>query len=267
MGYIYMIRNKKTGKAYIGETIRDATYRWKQHIQCIKSKHGCPALRDAFIKYGIDSFEFKVLIICFDEDRFVYEKEYIAKYNTQIPNGYNILPGGIGGAGFKGKAHTEEVKNIIRNKSKANWNNMDDNEKDRIRNDISNKVKALNISERMKISEKWKDAVKHMSEKRRDMHMHSPEIKNKIRDSVLTYYKNNPNAKPSVNIYKHREIMCNAVGRPIEQYDLEGNLIQSYRSISEAGRTSSVKKTNIQQVLKGNTKTAGNFIWKYATKA
>jgi hypothetical protein len=38
-------------------------------------------------KYGLESFKFEVVIICFDEDRFNYEKEYIKKYNSQAPNG------------------------------------------------------------------------------------------------------------------------------------------------------------------------------------
>ncbi len=47
--------------------------------------------------------------------------------------------------------------------------------------------------------------------------------------------------------------------------DLKDNeLVKEYNSISEAGRISGVKKTNIQQVLSGNTQTAGGYIWKYA---
>lgn len=96
MGYIYRIRNRITGKSYIGETIKEPEARWKQHIACAKAGKGCPALRDSFKKYGVEPFEFKVIIICFDEDRFFYERDYIKRYNTQAPNGYNILPGGIG---------------------------------------------------------------------------------------------------------------------------------------------------------------------------
>ena len=114
MGFIYKITNTISRKCYIGETKEiSAELRWKKHIQTINRNKGCPALRDAIKKYGIDKFKFEIIIVCFDEDRFIYEKEYIKKYNCQVPNGYNILPGGLGGAGFQGKKHTEKsIQNI-----------------------------------------------------------------------------------------------------------------------------------------------------------
>lgn len=96
---------------YIGETLeKDPVERWKGHQHAFKRGVGCPALRDAVKVHGIENFRFEVLIICFDEDRFKFEREYIKKYNTLVPNGYNILEGGVGGAGFKGKKHSEKTK-------------------------------------------------------------------------------------------------------------------------------------------------------------
>ena len=76
MGFIYKITNK----CYIGETKEKMPEtRWKQHKRTIEKGIGCPALQNAVKKYGIDNFTFKVLIICFDEERFKFEKEYIWK--------------------------------------------------------------------------------------------------------------------------------------------------------------------------------------------
>lgn len=98
MAVIYRIRNRVSGKCYIGETKeKDPYVRWKAHQQTIAKGIGCPALQDAVRKYGIQNFEFTILIFCFDEDRFQYEKDYIKRYNSQVPNGYNITPGGEGG--------------------------------------------------------------------------------------------------------------------------------------------------------------------------
>ena len=47
---------------------------------------GCPALQDAVNKYGIDKFTFKILLICFDEDRYKFEIEYIIKFNLTFSN-------------------------------------------------------------------------------------------------------------------------------------------------------------------------------------
>ena len=51
--------------------------RWNSHKAAIKHNNGCPLLTNAFKKYGIKSFKFEIIIICFDEDSYKYEKEYI----------------------------------------------------------------------------------------------------------------------------------------------------------------------------------------------
>ncbi len=67
MGFIYKITNIVSNKCYIGETKEDTPEkRWQRHIQSIKRNEGCPALKDAIKKYGIEKFKFEVLIICFD---------------------------------------------------------------------------------------------------------------------------------------------------------------------------------------------------------
>ena len=263
MGFIYRIRNRLTQKCYIGETTApDPEKRWKEHLNTIKRGRGCPALRDAIQKYGVEAFEFKVLIICFDEDRFHYEREYIQRYNTQIPNGYNILPGGVGGAGFKGKKHSEETKDRLRKTSSDAWNRLSEEEKNKIREQQRKKAKELNLGEKMKQSEKWKEVVKGMSERRRNM-MLTTNTKDKIRQSLLKYYANSDNRNSQINIEKHRDAMCKAVGRPVAQYTPENVLIKEYKSISEAGRLSGVVKSNIVHALKRTNAKAGGFVWRY----
>ena len=123
MGYIYKIRNIITNKCYIGETKKsNPLLRWNEHKSKIQKGIGCPALQDAVKKYGVENFTFVILIICFDEDRYKYEMEYIKKYNTMAPNGYNLTPGGEGG-GFYGKKHSQETINNISNFMKNRYSN------------------------------------------------------------------------------------------------------------------------------------------------
>lgn len=57
--YIYRIKNKITKKFYIGESKKkDVKWRWSEHKQNIKNNKGCPALRDAVIKYGMKILSF-----------------------------------------------------------------------------------------------------------------------------------------------------------------------------------------------------------------
>jgi group I intron endonuclease len=133
MGYIYKITNKITKQCYIGQTIVDLDERWRQHL---KPNSNCRYLKASIKKYGVDSFEFKLICICFDNDLDNYECFYMNKYNTLVPNGYNLREGGnsgrhheetkrkisetlknrtdiVRGKSQLGKPHTEEIKNKI----------------------------------------------------------------------------------------------------------------------------------------------------------
>ena len=104
MGYIYKIKNKITKQCYIGQTIVDLDERWRQHL---KPNSNCRYLKASIKKYGVDSFEFKLICICFDNDLDNYECFYMNKYNTLVPNGYNLREGGNSGR------HHEETKRKI----------------------------------------------------------------------------------------------------------------------------------------------------------
>lgn len=94
MGYIYLLTNKINGKQYVGQTIRDdINLRWNQYKQLKEESIG-RCLFNAFTKYGIENFKFQIICICFNEDCNKYEMEYIKKYKTIIPNGYNLREGG-----------------------------------------------------------------------------------------------------------------------------------------------------------------------------
>jgi group I intron endonuclease len=110
MGYIYKIKNKLNGQCYIGQTTINFEERWRQHKT---RKSNCRYLKNAFQKYGMENFEFKLICICFDEDLNRFEIDYIKKYNSLVPIGYNLRTGGESG----GK-HNEETKIKISNSLK-----------------------------------------------------------------------------------------------------------------------------------------------------
>ena len=94
MGYIYLITNIETKKQYVGQTVcKDVERRWAQHKWPSNRNLGT-YLSNAFKKYGIDNFKFQIICICFDEDCNRFEQEYIIKFSTLSPNGYNIESGG-----------------------------------------------------------------------------------------------------------------------------------------------------------------------------
>lgn len=257
MGFIYKITNKITNKCYIGETKKANPYlRWNEHKSKIEKGIGCPALQDAIKKYGIDNFKFEVLIICFDEDRYKFEKEYIKKYNSIAPNGYNLTTGGEGG-GFYGKKHTENTIDKIKNSLKQKYENNPDLRKifsERTKLIFKDENMRLKIKEGMKNSEKWKNLKKGNYNCRK----HTEESKNKIRDAI----KNKYSEDPYMSIVRLREIMAKSKGIKIIQYDLNNNFIKDFISIREASRETNVPRSTIAKVISNNSFIAGNFIWK-----
>ena len=129
MGYIYLITNKLTGKKYIGQTLEnDIHERWKSHF---KKSSNCRYLKHALAKYHKENFKFEIICICFDTDCDKYEKEYIKKFNTLVPNGYNLREGGNNGR------HNTETKKKISNTLRSKWSNLSESEKKKHSESIS----------------------------------------------------------------------------------------------------------------------------------
>ena len=97
MGIIYCYTNNINGKKYIGQTM-NPRQRFNAHKStAFNEKDGeyNSPLHRAFRKYGYENFTYEVLTEADTiEELNGLETYFIAHYDTQIPNGYNILPGG-----------------------------------------------------------------------------------------------------------------------------------------------------------------------------
>jgi len=255
MGYIYKITNTVNNKCYIGvTTATNPNERWSHHKSAIRANIGCPFLQTAFKKHGEDAFKFEVLIICFDEDVFKFENEYIVKYNSMIPNGYNAAQGGKIGMSFLGKKHTDKTKKIISEKSKAH--NANPEVRERARQNTIQFNATHNIGELMRQSEKWQKAL---AEGRIGGHAkQTEESKKKISESLKEYYKNN-----TVNLIKQISAIKKANSKKVIQYSKDKKVIQHFDSITIAAEKTGVGRRNINACTSERSKTAGGFIWKY----
>ena len=93
---IYSITNKLTGKTYIGQS-NDIDYRFKRHKDVVlkNKKQYCYHVHNAMRKYGVDNFEFKVLVLVEGKEMLdLLEARIIAGFNTLAPKGYNLDTGG-----------------------------------------------------------------------------------------------------------------------------------------------------------------------------
>lgn len=58
---------------------------------------------------------------------------------------------------------------------------------------------------------------------------------------------------------------CKKYNKKVNQYDKRGDFLKEWESATEAGRNLNIFQQSIVACLKGRTKTAGGYIWKYAT--
>lgn len=117
MCYVYIITNSINNKQYIGKTTKTIEERFASHRH--DSKFSKTVLYKAFKKYGIDNFIISVIEEC-DSDK-LNEREiyWIQKYNSIVPNGYNLTIGGTGGD----TSMSENFKESVIRRKRDGYNN------------------------------------------------------------------------------------------------------------------------------------------------
>jgi group I intron endonuclease len=217
-----------------------------------QKNNNCLYLKRAFNKYGLKNFKMILICICFDEDLNIFEEEYIKKYNTISPNGYNLREGG------NNSNHHIDTKNKISDTLKYKYkeglikivkNNKKHTEETKTK--ISNTLKGRKIENKLygnTLSESNIEKLRNKSKERE----RSKDTNKKISDSLK---KANKESKV--------KLTCK---RKVYQYDLENNLIESYNSLTEASEKYKVSKAAISRVCNGKSKTCKGFIWSFLIK-
>lgn len=238
MGYIYLITNMETKKQYVGQTIcKDVERRWSQHRKCDGKTIGRYLLA-AYNKYGIENFKFQIICICFDEDCNKFEEEYVNKFNTLVPNGYNLRAGGM-----NSKQHPESIRLRVEKNKGIKYGPLSENTKKklsdgRLGNKNPNFGKKITKERQTKLSERMK---KIWQKRREDNTFESHVSSNFIKGNI------------SVNRKK------------VGKYDDSGNLLIEYESTIEAGLQTGILHSTIAKVCRGVKyyKKAGGFVWKF----
>lgn len=96
--FIYLIRNRESGKCYVGQTVRHFDRRMRQHrVDGARNARNYP-ITNAIHKYGWGAFDKTPLEVCETQEQLdLAEIHWIKHYNCLAPNGYNIALGGRGG--------------------------------------------------------------------------------------------------------------------------------------------------------------------------
>ncbi len=236
MGYIYLVTNLVNGKRYVGQTRQpDIERRWQQHYRISKTNLG-PHLYNAYLAHGIDAFKFQIICICFDDDCDKFESEYIARYNTLSPNGYNIKAGG------NSLPPSQETREKLRI---ANTKSMTPERREHLRNLFTGR--KMQESQKAQISASLKkhwasltpEEMKKVSEERKNR----PEMRTE--DDLLQKYK--------------------SLRKRVAKYTREWELIEEYDSIKSAAEKNNLDSKQISNVCRRpeRYKLSGGYCWKF----
>lgn len=220
--YIYKVTDTTNGKVYVGQTINLKTRRW-QHERSYE-KEDCIFHR-ALQKHGVDNFVWEIIDTVKEKEKAnILEKQYIEKYNSLKPNGYNMTKGGDGGSIWNARpivCLTLDGK-FIKKYDSAAQAEMEDG--------YSNSSVLVSCK--------------------------NPNRTHKGRVFMFEdeYNKNGARKyqKPDSTSRK-RVIQCNE----------HGEYIATFESVQEAAQKTGTQRTTISGVLTKNYKSAGGFIFVY----
>lgn len=229
MYIIYKITNKLNNKIYIGQTI-NFKKRMQEHLSLRKNIkiHKNQPIDLAINKYGKENFSFEIIDKAKNQEEIdILEKKYIKKFNSLIPNGYNILKGG-------------------RNQRGA-WN-----------------MRAIEVYD---LNANYIETCESPSEYAR---LHNEYSDGGIRDCC-----NGVNSKHKDKIFKWKDDSKTIVPyekpkssrmKIVYQYDLYGNYLNSYESVTKASEITNTRRIGILNCTQGVQKSANNFQWSYEKK-
>ena len=295
---VYMHINKINAKKYIGITGRKPEDRWHGGNGYCRNNHFYRAIQ----KYGWDNFEHKILYTNLSkEDAIEKEKELIKEYNTTNRDfGYNI---GFGGEGVNslseesreklrkaniGRKLTDETKKKISDSriGVKNWRygkKLPEWHKEVLlkanigRKKTEKEIESIidtkgYITFQYNMQGDFVNSFRSTGEAARYLGIHRSGIKSCCDKRIASnhnfifryekdgYVKGESLPLEEVNKANYRKIKFN-----IYQCDFDGNIIKEYSSCTEAGIELHIDRHDISDCLKEKRKTAGGYIWKYAS--
>lgn len=265
---IYKTTNLLNDKIYIGQDSNNNPEYFGSGLQLLR----------AIKKYGKENFKKEILEECMDcsllDEREIYWIKYYNSIDREI--GYNITEGG-NTAGLK-KGH-EISRNGLYNywvekhgKEQADvmWDvkRKKNSEANKKNGTIFNKgiyqhwVEKYGEAEANNRLEKKKEKLRTYNKKKKDEGWcHSEESKKKISEAG----KNRVISEDTRNKMSEKAKLVDRsyLMKVIIQYDLDGNFIKEWNSVSEAAKNFNTKPGSILRVIKGQRKKYKNFIFKY----
>lgn len=234
-----------SNKIYIGITNQHPPHkRWKSGEGYYHNEYFQNSIR----KYGWENFQHEILYEGLTaEEAANLEIDLIAKFKSNCKeHGYNLTAGGGGRIGLQ---HTEETKVKMSKAAKGKPKSMEH------RKNIS-RANVIRFSDPM---ERKKMALNRIGKK------FTPEQCRKLSE-IRTGYRFSEEAKKKMSesaIKSWDDARRKSAGKAVEQYDLKGNYLRTFNTITEAGRFLGKSHCYIGSVCNGKGKTSHGFIWRW----
>lgn len=197
--------------------------RKREHLTDTRTSH--QPFKRALNKYGEENFKWEIIDeVSTKQQADEKEKYYINSLNSKIPNGYNMANGG---------------------KGQTNWN--------------LRKIVMLDLEGNL--LKKYDTITECEIETKLDHSRISACCKGKSKryKNYMFMYLEDYEEKGSTKYIKPES----ARKKAIVQYDLRGNKIREYESVTQASKINNVCRDNISSCLIGKYKSSGGYIWKY----
>lgn len=227
---IYKIQNLINNKIYIGQSI-DIKTRWYKH-KCAKDDF---YIHKALRKYGINNFSFEIIEECKQEELNEKEKYYIQFYNSLAPNGYNMIEGGSNEAGLS-KSKSIKQFSLEGKYITTYYSIMDAERKTGINN---SNISACCQGKRITAGNyQWRYEDDNL------LSIHNLVLQEQVKQQ-----------KKQEKALRQKRIII--------QLDINNNIVDKFKTCTEASKKTNIHCGNISSCLNGKRSTAGGFYWRY----
>lgn len=268
MGKIYKIVNDINSKIYIGKTTRTLQIRFEQHIN--NDSNNRSAIHAAIKKYGQEHFQ---IILIQDDipDELLNERErYWINFFNSYRDGYNLTAGGDGRS-----LSNKEIQDI-----RELW------ELGLSCYEISNKLNIPHSTIYHRIRE-YPDFDAKENKKRAKKHEYKEISQYTEEGEFIQKFYSITEASKQLDIpdkqisagakngykvhgfyfaYGDQPLAIQTNKKLVYQYDKQGNLLNVYNGVRQAGRQTGLDYTGILKNCNGRYKSSGGFIWSYEKK-
>ncbi len=265
---IYKIVNILNSKVYIGKTSRDLETRFKQHIN--NTSNCKSAICAAIQKYGKENFQIILIEDNISDNKINERERYWIQFFNSYNDGYNLTPGGDG----------KSLSDIEINNIRELW------ELGLSCYEISNKLNLPHSTVYHRIC-KYPDYDAQENKKRAKTNEYKEISQYSEKGEFIQKFYSITEASKQLKIpdkqisagakqgykvhgfyfaYGNEPLVIKTNKKNVYQYDKQGNLLNIFNGVRQAGRQTGIDYTGILKNCNGKYKSSGGYIWSYEQK-